>query len=36
MGEKAPVVKTDEPTTPSGEPTIGSGNFSTSINTSKK
>jgi sarcosine oxidase subunit delta len=36
MGEKAPTVKTNEPTTPSGEPIIGSGNFSTSINIDKK
>ena len=36
MGEKAPIVKTNEPITPSGEPTIGSGNFSTSIDNSKK
>ena len=36
MGEKAPNVETNEPTTPSGEPIIGSGNFSTSINISKK
>tara|TARA_B110000438_G_C15554744_1_gene538532 strand:+ start:362 stop:730 length:369 start_codon:yes stop_codon:yes gene_type:complete len=36
MGEKAPFVKSNEPTTPSGEPIIGSGNFSTSINISKK
>ena len=36
MGEKAPIVKTNEPITPSGEPIIGSGNFSTSINIDKK
>ena len=35
MGENAPIVETNEPTTPSGEPIIGSGNFSTSINNSK-
>ena len=35
MGEKAPIVKGNEPITPSGEPVIGSGNLSTSINTSK-
>ena len=34
--EKAPNVESNEPTTPSGEPVIGSGNFSTSINISKK
>ena len=31
MGEKAPIVKANEPSTPSGEPIIGSGNFSTYI-----
>ena len=35
MGEKAPIVEIEEPTTPSGEPSIGSGNFSTSTNTAK-
>jgi len=35
MGEKVPNVTTDEPNSPSGEPDIGSGNFSTSINTIK-
>ena len=35
MGQKAPNVKSNEPITPSGEPIIGSGNFSTSINNSK-
>ena len=34
MGEKAPIVESDEPSTPSGEPTIGSGNFSTTIKNS--
>jgi heterotetrameric sarcosine oxidase delta subunit len=36
MGEKAPNVEANEPATPSGEPVIGSGNFSTSINISEK
>jgi heterotetrameric sarcosine oxidase delta subunit len=36
MGEEAPTVKTNEPITPSGEPIIGSGNFSTLINLDKK
>ena len=31
MGENQPNVEINEPTTPSGEPAIGSGNFSTSI-----
>ena len=35
MGEKSPNIETDEPVTPSGEPNIGSGNFSTSININK-
>ena len=34
MGEAPPNVKTDEPITPSGEPNIGSGNFSTSTKSS--
>ena len=36
MGEEAPTVKINEPITPSGEPIIGSGNFSTLINLDKK
>ena len=35
MGEKAPIVKVDELSTPSGEPNIGSGNFSISKQTSE-
>ena len=35
MGDKAPSVEVNEPITPSGEPDIGSGNFSTSINNHK-
>jgi hypothetical protein len=30
MGDKPPQLESSEPLTPSGEPHIGSGNFSTS------
>ena len=34
--ENAPIVEANEPETPSGEPSIGSGNFSSLTNISKK